>query len=432
MTEGRALSIIELGEVRDEPVSAPPVRRPRAAGRPLRSAAVLLLALVVLGGATPTPQRTVYAVPASRTSTAYLAGDAVFVVDPPAPEGDRFLTAYAQPSATGVGVRRRWQAPLARTGNYLDVRVERGLVLTLAVNAPNRLFQTTAFDAVTGRQRWQHPGAPQPATGGGLLVTNGREDGSGRMSGIEPDTGRLRWSVPIPSSASPSYHLNPEGQVDRFVLLQPTGEVQVYDAGSGHLLRSVDTLPADRSAYQRAQVVDDLLLLVPPGSTRLVSFGLADLKPLWTAEVTLVSHVLGCGGLLCAVPQIGGLQVLDPATGAVRWSESGQDVLADVRYGRLLMTVPGQGYTVRDAATGQERVELGEWSLLPVLRPDDPLAGVRRGDDGRMVVAELDLVTGRTRIVDVLPGIAGSCQASLPVLLCQRLDGTTALWRLTR
>lgn len=426
------MSIIELGEIRDEPASTPPVRRPRAAGRPLRGAAVLVLSLVVLAGATPFPQRTVSVVPASRTATAYLAGDGVFVVDPPIPDGDRYLTSYAQPAPAGTAVRRRWQAPLARTGDYLDVRVERGLVLAMAVNAPNRVFQTTAFDAATGRQRWQHPGAPQPTAGGGLLVTDGREDGSGAMGGVEPHTGRVLWSVPIPPAASPTYHLNPEGHVDRFVLVQPTGEVQVYDAGTGHLLRSMDTLPGDRSAYQRVQVVDDLLLLVPPGSTRLVSFGLAELEPRWTAEVTLVSHVLDCGGLLCAVPQTGGVQVLDPATGAVRWSEPGQDNLADVRYGRLLMAMPGRGYTVRDAATGRVRTELGAWSLLPVLRPDDPLVGARRSDDGRMVVAELDLVAGRTRIVDVLPGIAGSCQASLPVLLCQRLDGTTALWRLTR
>ena len=150
-------------------------------------------------------------------------------------------------------------------------------MLALAVNAPNRLFQTTAFDTATGRQRWQHPGGPQPTPGGGLLVTNGREDGSGAMSGVEPDTGLVLWSVPIPPAASPTYHLTPEGQVDRFVLLQPTGEVQVHDAGTGQLLRSIDTLPGDRSAYQRVQIVDDLLLLVPPGSTRLVSFGLAEL-----------------------------------------------------------------------------------------------------------------------------------------------------------
>ncbi|MDG9677813.1 hypothetical protein [Micromonospora sp. DH14] len=351
MTEGRSLSIIELGEIRDEPTSASSVRGTRAAARPLHGAAVLLLSLVVLAAAAPWAQRTVSVVPASRTATAYLAAESVFVVDPPIPDGERYLSAYARPAPAGAAVRRRWQAPLARTGDYLDVRTERGLVLATAVSAPNRVFQTTAFDAATGRQRWQHPGSLQPTADGGLLLTDPREDGSGAVSGVAPDTGRVLWSVPIPPAANPTYHHDPAGRVDRFVLLQPTGEVQVHDAGSGHLLRSVDTLPGDRSAYQRVQVVNELLLLVPPGSTRLVSFALAD---------------------------------------------------------------------------------LGGWSLMPVLDADDPLVGVRRGDDGRMVVAELDLVAGRARIVDVLPGIAGSCQASLPVLLCQRLDGTTALWRLTR
>ncbi|MEU7944478.1 PQQ-binding-like beta-propeller repeat protein [Micromonospora taraxaci] len=431
MTEGRSLSIIELGEVRDEPASTPVAHRPRAAGRPLRSAAVLVLALVMLSAATPQPQRAVSVVPASPTSTAYLGGDSVFVVDPPAPEGDRYLTAYAQPSPTRTGVRRRWQAPLARLGDYLDVRVEQGLVLAMAVNAPGRVFQTIAFDIASGEQRWQLPGAPQPTADDGLLLTDVRDDGSGALNRIEPDTGRLLWSVAIPAAANPSYHLR-EGRVDRFVLLLATGEVQVHDAGTGRLLRSVDTLPGDREAYQRAQVVDDLLLVVPPGSTRLVGYGLTELEPLWTAEVLLISYVVSCAGLLCAVPQTGGLQVLDPATGVVRWSDSGPDILADVRQGQLLMAKPGRGYEVWDAATGQVRTGLGEWALMQVLGPGTPLVGVRPGDDGRVVVAELDLVARRSRIVDVLPAIAGSCQASLPMLLCQRLDGTTALWRLTR
>ncbi|MDG4808566.1 PQQ-binding-like beta-propeller repeat protein [Micromonospora sp. WMMD1120] len=422
------MAIIELGAVRDVP--AAPGRRPPAVGRRLRGAVVLLLALVVLASSTRLPQRSVAVVPASRTATAYLTEHDVFVVDPPTADGPRHLTAYAQPTSDG-GVRRRWQASLVGHGDYLDVRTEWGLVLTMAVTAPNRLFQTTAFDAATGRQRWQQPGAPQPVDGGGLLLTDVRENGSGALRRVEPDSGAVLWSVPIPSAANPAYHLV-RGRVDRFVLLQPTGEVQVYDARTGRLLRSVDTLPGDRSAFQRVQVVDDLLLLVPPGSTSLVSFALAELTPLWTAEVPLVSHVLGCGGLLCAVPQTGGLQVLDPDTGAVRWSEPGQDVLADVRRDRLLVAVPGRGYAVRDAATGRTRTDLGEWALMPVLRPDDPLVGTRQGDDGRLVVAELDLLAGRARVVDVLPGVAGSCQASLPVLLCQRLDGTTALWRLTR
>lgn len=424
------MSIIELGEVRDEPTSVPPVRRPRAAGRPLRSAAVLLLALVVLAGATPPSERTVSVVPAARGASVYLAADGVFVVDPATPNEDRFLTAYAQPSP-GAGVRRRWQASLARDGDYLDVRVERGLVLAMGVNAANGVFQTIAFDAETGQQRWQHPGAPQPSADGGLLLTDIREEGPVAMIRVEPDTGRMLWMVALPPPANASYHVT-DGLIDRFVLVQPTGEVQVHDAGTGRMLGSVDTLPGDRSAFQRVQVVDDLLLLAPPGSTRLVSYGLTGLEPRWTAEVPLMSYVVGCGGLLCVMQQTGGLQVLDPATGVGRWSDVSGELLADVRHGRLLMVGPEERYAVRDSATGQVRAELGRWNLIPTLRPADPLVGVRLGDDGRLVVAELDLVAGRARIIDVLPGIAGSCQAALPTLLCRRTDGSTALWRLPR
>ncbi|MEU8420921.1 PQQ-binding-like beta-propeller repeat protein [Micromonospora sp. NPDC048835] len=431
MTEGRSLSIIELGEVRDEPAAGPPDRRPRAAGRPVRSAAVLVLSLVVLAGAAPVPQRAVSTVPAARRATVYLAADGVFVVDPPTPDGDRYLTAYDQPTATGTGVRRRWQASLARTGDYLDVRVERGLVLAVAVNAPDRMFQTTAYDGATGRQRWQLPGAVQPAVGDGLLQSNIRQDEPSAMTRIDPDSGRSIWSVPIAASANLSYHVV-EGRVDRFALLQATGEVRVHDAVTGRLLGSVDTLPGDRAAFQRIQVVDDLLLLVPPGSSRLVAYRLAGLEPLWTAEVPLASYAVSCAGLLCVIPQTGGLQVLDPASGVVRWSEPSQDNLVDVRHGRLLMAKPGRGYEVRDVATGRQRIELGAWTLMSMPGPDAPLAGVRRGDNGRMVVAELDLAAARARVVDVLPNVAGSCQVSLPVVLCQRLDGSTALWRLTR
>ncbi|WCN82983.1 outer membrane protein assembly factor BamB family protein [Micromonospora sp. LH3U1] len=426
------MSIIDLGEVRDEPAVVPPRRRPRAAGRPLRSSAVLLLALVVLAAATPPPQRTVSVVPAARGATAYLAADGVFVVDPPTPNEDRFLTAYAQPSpGAGADLRRRWQVSLVRYGDYLDVQVERGLVLAMGVSAANGVFQTTAYDAETGQQRWRQPGAPQPIADGGLLLADLPGDGAGAMSRVEPDNGRVLWSVPVPPPGYPGYHVA-GGQVDRFVLVQPTGEVQVHDAGTGRLLRSVDTLSGDRSAFQRVHVVDDLLLLVPPGSTRLVSYGLAGLEPRWTAEVPLVSFVVGCGDLICVLQQTGGLQVLDPATGVVRWSDPGEELLADVRHDRLLMAGAGQRYAVRDAATGRSRAELGEWDLVPVLGRDDPVIGVRSGDDGRLVVGELDLVAGRSRIIDVLPDVAGSCQASLPILLCRRLDGSTALWRLPR
>ncbi|SIN39646.1 PQQ-binding-like beta-propeller repeat protein [Micromonospora cremea] len=423
-------SIIELGEVGDvAPVR--PTRRQRAHGRPLRCAAVLLLVLVVLAGATPGPQRTVTVVPALSGAQSYLAGDGVFVVDPATPSGDRYLTAYARPSPTGGDVRRRWQAPLTGIADYLDVRAERGLVLLIGVSAAVGVVQTTALDAATGKQRWQLPGVAEWTTDGVLLLMSGLADGPGSVSRVAPDTGRVGWSVPVPPPGEPGYHRG-AGGVDQFVIVQPTGVVQVHDAGTGRLVRSVDTLPGDRSTFQRVEVVDDVLLLVSPGSTRVVAYGLPGLDPLWTAEVPLVAYAVGCDDLLCLVQQTGGIQVLDPATGVLRWSDPDHDTLADVRHDRLLVLGPDQRYAVRDAATGRVRTDLGRWDLVPVLRSDDPLIGARPGVDGRLVVAELDLAAGRPRILDVLPGVVGSCQATPPVLLCRRLDGRTALWRLGR
>ncbi|MGC4878814.1 PQQ-binding-like beta-propeller repeat protein [Micromonospora sp. DT43] len=425
------MSIIELGEVRDEPESPPTVRRPRAAGRRLRAGAVLLAALVVLAGAAPVPGRTVASVPAAPGASTYLTEDGVVVVDATTPTGDRYLTAYALPTENDDSVvRRRWRTPLARTGDYLAVWARRGLLLAAGVSATNSTIETTAFDAATGRQLWRHPGVARGTADGGLLLVNDEIEGSGAVRKVTPDTGAVQWTVSVPVSGSPELH-GPPDQVDQLVLVQPTGEVQVYDAGSGRLLRDLDTLAGARSAFQRVQVVGDLVLLVPPGSTRLVAYGLPGLDPVWTSPVPLVSWATTCGELLCAVQQTGGIQAVDPATGAVRWADSGPDMLVEIRGDRLLVTGPDQRYAVRDAATGRERIDLGEWQLVSQLRRGDELLGVRTAGS-HLVVAALDLRTGGTRVLDVLPYVAGGCQAALPVLLCRRLDGSTGLWRLSR
>ncbi|MEU5784149.1 PQQ-binding-like beta-propeller repeat protein [Micromonospora lupini] len=425
------MSIIELGEVRDEPESPPPGRRPRAADRRLRVGAVLLLALVVLAAAAPVPRRTVASVPTAPGASAYLTEAGVVVVDATTPTGDRYLSAYALPTADDESVvRRRWRTPLARTGDYLVVWARRGLLLAVGASSTNSTLETTAFDAGTGRQLWRHPGIARWTADGGLLLLDDMTEGSAAVRKVTPDTGAVQWTVSVPIAGSPELHGPPE-RVDQLVLVQPTGEVQVYDTASGRLLRGVDTLAGARSAFQRVQVVGDLVLLVPPGSTELVAYGLPGLDPVWTSPVPLVSWATTCGELLCAVQQTGGVQAVDPATGTVRWADPGPDMLVDVRGDRLLVTGPDQRYAVRDAATGQERTELGEWQMVGQVRPGDALLGVRTaGSD--LVVAALDLGAGGARILDVLPDVAGGCQAALPVLLCRRVDGSTGLWRLSR
>ncbi|MET8278185.1 PQQ-binding-like beta-propeller repeat protein [Micromonospora sp. NPDC005174] len=429
--EGRSLPIIELGEVRGEPVAQPTARPPRAVGRPLRTAAVLLLALVALTGATAVRHRTVTSVPTAPGASAYLTEDAIVVVDASTPSGDRYLTVYDQPGPTGGdNVRRRWRAPLERSGDYVSAWMQRGMLLAVGVSTADGVLETTAFDAETGQRRWRNPGIVQRATDGGMLLVNDTEDGLGSVSRVTPDTGRVLWSVPAPFGGT-DFHRQGD-QVDQVVFVQPTGEVQVYDADTGDLRHSVDTLPGARSAFQRVQVADDLVLLVPPGSTELVAFRLPAMAPAWRSPVPLVAWAVPCADLLCAVQQTGGIQMIDPATGAVRWSDRGPDMLVDVRRDRLLVATSEQRYAVRDARTGRERAELGRWQLVNQVRREDTLLGVRPTPDGRLVVAELDLAAGRTRILDVLPGVVGGCQAAQPVLLCRRLDGSTALWRLPR
>lgn len=134
--KGRSLSIIELGEIRDEPEAPPPVRPPRAAGRPLRSAAVLLLTLVTLAAAAPVWPRVVTAVPSEPDASAYLTEDGVVVIDAPTPSGDRYLTVYDQPGpAGGDTVRRRWRAALERSGDYVTAWTQRGMLLAVGVSA---------------------------------------------------------------------------------------------------------------------------------------------------------------------------------------------------------------------------------------------------------------------------------------------------------
>ncbi len=430
--KGRSLSIIELGEIRDESSSAPtPARPPRAVGRPLRTVVVLVLALITLAGAAPVRHRVVTSVPTAPGASAYLTEDGVVVVDASTPTGDRYLSVYDQPGRTGGdAVRRRWRAPLDRSGDFVTVWLQRGLLLAVGVNVASGVLETTAFDAATGQRRWRHPGIAQRATDGGMLLANDTGDRLGTVSRVAPDTGRLLWSVSVPFGGT-EFHRR-DGQVDQVVFVQPTGEVQVYDAGTGDLRHSVDTLPGDRSAFQRVQVVDDLVLLVPPGSTELVAFRLPAMQRVWTSPASLVAWAVPCADLLCTVQQTGGIQTIDPATGVVRWSDPGPDTLVDVRGDRLLVAAAEQRYAVRDARTGRDRAELGRWQLVDQVRREDPLLGVRPTPDGRLVVAELDLAAGRTRILDVLPGVVGGCQAARPVLLCRRLDGSTALWRLSR
>lgn len=222
--------------------------------------------------------------------------------------------------------------------------------------------------------------------------------------------------------------LGPDG-VDRFVMVTASGEIEVRDAVSGTRLatRLVGSDPAP--SWQRSQVVNDLLLVIN-GDT-VTGYGLDRLDRRWTARLAQVAYLTDCGDLLCAHGQTGGMWALDPATGAVRWSNSRQQTVLRTERGRFLVGSEAPGgarVEVVAAATGRQLADLGRWELASWNEPGDRLIGVRRGRDGRLLVAELDVANARARVIGALPDVLGDCRTGRDVLVCRRVAGEFGVW----
>ncbi|MBM0260533.1 PQQ-binding-like beta-propeller repeat protein [Micromonospora sp. 4G55] len=342
-------------------------------------AAALVLSLVSLAGAAPAAAPTSFTVPARSTTTAFLSADRLFVVEPadvPAGRGGQ-LTAYAVPAAGDGPLAPLWRTPLPAAGTEGAVFVHRDVVLVTAgsLDAPRRAF---AFDLGTGRLRWERPGHLVPA-GDALLAleTGGAE--AGRVSSVDPATGRVGWSVATPVEAT-TYRVRPDG-VDRIVASPSSGQVEVWDARTGARLRSADIRPGELPVYQRSQSVDELLLVVRDTAALVTAYGLDELDRRWEIRLGLVAYFAACGPLLCAYGQTGGMWALDRATGDVRWRATRWHETLVEREGRMLVRGPGSGaqdsFAVLDTATGRAVADLGTWEVSGRYPAEDRPIGVR-------------------------------------------------------
>ncbi|MFF5171059.1 PQQ-binding-like beta-propeller repeat protein [Micromonospora sp. NPDC000089] len=427
------MTVIELGELRDEAGPEPPRRAPRPIGRPARAALVLVLALLALAGAAAPVRREVFAVAAPSGSAAFLSAGRLFVTEPAGPSAGRAarLSAYAVPAAGRGPLTPLWQAPIPFATPYGEVGVRDGVVLFVGGADAEGPYRTYAFDLATGERRWEEDGAGFDVPGG-LLISEGEEPASRTLRFVELATGRVRWTLPVPGPVG--YRAGPDG-VDRIVTTPPGGPTLVYDARTGARLTAARIDPAALPGELWGQPVGDLLLLSQENATRLTAYGLDRLDRRWEARVGRVWYVSGCGPVLCAYLQPGGMRGLDPATGAVRWSSATWTGTLLERGGRLLVAdEPGSGAEQRvaylDAATGRVLAEPGRWWLVSRRPTDRRLVAVRRADDGRAVVAELDVAAARARVLDVLSGVAGACVADGDLLACRRSDAGYGVWRL--
>ncbi|WP_446219202.1 outer membrane protein assembly factor BamB family protein [Micromonospora sp. IBHARD004] len=427
------MTVIDLGELRDDPAPAPSTRRPRPAARPYRTLAVLAVALLTLAGGVPAAGRPAAAVPARPGAAAFLVGDRLYLVEPPDLDRNegRQLVAYRIPADGPPALLWRSSLPVGIGDNVGLLNRAGSVLLTGPVGGADDAYGTFTVDARTGRLGWQQPGVAVEAGDAVLIQTQGAE-GQGTIRRVDVPSGRALWSLRTPPGGV-DLRYGPAG-ADRVVLAPASGEVEVRDAVSGARLVTRDIRPGELPSWQRTAVIDDLLLVIRDNGATVTGYGLDRLDRRWTTRLSLVGDLSPCGALLCAYQQVGGMWVLDPATGAIRWhDEHWQAVLRETAGRFLVIAADPAGasrYAVVEAATGHLLADLGSWELANWADPDVPLIGTRWGRDGRLVVAELDPVAARARVIGALPGLLGDCRVGAGVLVCRRADGGFGLWRL--
>ncbi|SCL22183.1 hypothetical protein GA0070624_2481 [Micromonospora rhizosphaerae] len=425
------MTVIDLGELRDEAAPGPSPRRPRSATRLYRCLAVLVVALVTLAGAAPVPGRTGAIVPGGPGAEAFLVGDRLYVLEVAHPGGGawrRQLVAYRLTPGHQLPVL--WRTSLPDGGNDVGLLERDGTVLLTGRSAENTGYETSTVDTRTGRPGWRQPGVAVVGHDA-VLVQSVEDEGMTAIRRVDPSTGRTLWSVPIPATGT-HLRFGPEG-IDRIVLARPSGDVEVFDASSGARLIARNIRPGELPTWQRTQVVDELLLVIRDNGGSVTAYGLDGLELRWTARLSLVGYVEVCGELLCAYRQTGGMWALDPATGSTWWTDPRSQSVLRVTGGRFLVDradATGSRYAVVEAATGRLLADLGTWEVARWADPADPVIGIRRGRDGRLLVAELDVAAGRARVRDALPDVLGDCRFGGDVLVCRRIDGRLGLWRL--
>ncbi|MBQ1073629.1 PQQ-binding-like beta-propeller repeat protein [Micromonospora sp. C31] len=428
------MTVIDLGELRDEPDrEAPP---PRAVGRPLRVALALAFLVATVAAAAPVPTRVALVVPARLGAEVFLDAGRIYVVEPAEgePAGTVEVRAYALPErapADGTPPTPAWRARVVAASRFWQVQTGPGTVL-FSITGDHDDGQTIALDDEDGRERWRQPGYPWWDPTGILLMRTGGEE-SGAVRSVDPASGRALWSVPV-TGESVRYAVR-DGRVERIVLAPAKGRVEVRDPRSGALTHAADLRLGELPGYGYSVVAHDLLLVVRPAAGVVTAYGLDGLRRRWEARLSQVEHVNECGELLCAPGASGSFSVLDPTTGVLRWTGQRWAGVLSARGDRLLALAPGgvgDRFGVLDAATGREVADLGTWQLMPWYEEQRLLAVRPAVAGGGLVVAELDVAAGRARVLDVLRDASSDCRSRADTMVCRLDTGDFGVWRYPR
>lgn len=436
--------VIELGEVRREPL--PPAEEPAWSSAHRRWVGVLVgvttLVVTIGAAAAPTPPLPEATIPAGLGDTAFAEGDRYYIINSDRRVGvdSRTITAYALPDA-----RLLWQAPLALAGAVRGVGRAGGQLLISTQPELLEAVESVAVREETGRVLWRRRALFEgvtPVRTHVLLWTSSDgapTAGTGRevLEAVDPATAAVRWSYRVPTGGWLSYRYV-DNAPTHVVTLLPSGRVEVRDVEDGRVLVAADLLPprspAEPASY--VQLAGDLLL-VRDDRQAVTAYGLQRLDRRWTAEIDLANERVStaCGTTLCVLARTGGVRVLDPATGRVLWSNARWS--SPHRAGALLVAFVTDRddwsgpMVVIDPDTGRQVGELGDWIPISAVDADGRMIG-KRTDLGtsRAWLARLDPATGSVRVLRVADDVTGDCDARAGAIICRRLDASVGVWRL--
>jgi outer membrane protein assembly factor BamB len=433
--------VIDLGEMRPGPeVALPEPPRLPVRWRLTWALAGLAALAVALGPSVPAPAALVEAtIPARLGDIAFAEGERYYVVTSDRAEraGPRTITGYALPDA-----RRLWQAPLPLSGALRGVGATAGQML---VSTEPELLQDVEIVSIreaTGQITWRRRALFEgvtPVLGHVLLWTS--PDGtptasSGRetLAAVDPVTGAVRWSYQVPNGGWLSYRYTGQA-LTHVVTLLPAGRVEVRGAEDGRVLAAADLLPPRPPSAPASYVrfTGDLMLV--RRESMVTAYGLDRLDRRWTAAIDLTreSVVPDCGETLCVISRLGGVRVLDPATGQMLWSDPTRTSISRTGDHLVAVVLAQDGRTdlaVLDPATGQEVEHLGVWTLIRPSGAGGGLIGMRTDPaTSRAWLARLDPATGTARFFGLVEGVAGDCEAQAGAVICRRLNATIGVWR---